>query len=41
MTYIEHALQYVRQGLVDPVLAESRLGVPWTFSKFFDHQGAA
>lgn len=36
MTYIEHALQHVRQGLVDPVRAESRLGVPWTFNKFFD-----
>ena len=36
MTYIEHALQHVRQGLVDPVRAESRLGVPWTFGKFFD-----
>ncbi|GAB1255353.1 ATPase, T2SS/T4P/T4SS family [Desulfovibrio falkowii] len=38
MTYIEHALQHVRQGLVDPVWTESRLGVPWTFNKFFDQR---
>ena len=36
MTYIDHALQHVTQGLVDPVLAEQRLGVPWTFNKFFE-----
>lgn len=37
LTYIDHALQHVKQGLVDPVRAEQRLGVPWTFNKFFDH----
>lgn len=39
MTYIEHALQHVKNGLVDPVRSEVRLGVPWTFNKFFDQSG--
>ena len=40
MTYIEHALDHVKNGLVDPVRSEIRLGVPWTFNKFFDLSGS-
>lgn len=36
LTYIDHALQHIRRGIVDPVRAEGRLGVPLTFNKFFD-----
>lgn len=34
MTYIEHALEYIRMGILDPVIATSRLGVPLNFNKF-------
>ena len=35
-TYIEHAQDLVREGLVDPVATTSRLGVPLNFSTFFE-----
>lgn len=38
MSYIEHALNLIRQGVVDPVTVERRLGVPLNFNKFFMEQ---
>lgn len=38
MSYIEHALNLIRQGVVDPVTVERRLGVPLNFNKFFIEQ---
>lgn len=32
-THVEHAVEHVRDGMVDPTLAEIRLGVPLNFSK--------
>lgn len=39
MTYIEHALEGILAGLLDPVKTEERLGVPLTFNTFFDLAG--
>lgn len=41
MTYIEHALEGIRAGLLDPVKTEERLGVPLTFNTFFDQADGA
>lgn len=35
-SYIEHAIELIAVGLLDPYLAETRLGVPLNFSKAFE-----
>lgn len=35
-SYIEHALELVKKGILDPFIATSRLGVPLNFNKFSD-----
>lgn len=35
-TYIEHAVDLVKNGTLDAFIATSRLGVPLNFNKFFD-----
>ncbi|MFI3270745.1 MAG: ATPase, T2SS/T4P/T4SS family [Pseudomonadota bacterium] len=35
-TYVQHAIEHICNGLVDPTLAEARLGVPLNFSKLHD-----
>ena len=34
-SYVQHALDLIRQGMVDPYLAEERLGVPLDFNQIF------
>lgn len=34
-SYVQHALDLIRQGVVDPYLAEERLGVPLDFNQIF------
>ncbi|MDR2055449.1 MAG: Flp pilus assembly complex ATPase component TadA [Desulfovibrio sp.] len=35
-TYIEHAIELLRQGIIDPVTARIRLGVPLNYNKWFE-----
>lgn len=35
-TYVQHAIEHICNGIVDPTLAESRLGVPLNFSKLHE-----
>lgn len=34
-SYVQHAVDLIKAGLVDPYIAEERLGVPLNFTKFF------
>jgi type II secretory ATPase GspE/PulE/Tfp pilus assembly ATPase PilB-like protein len=36
ISYLDHAIVLVKSGIVDPVYATSRLGVPLNFNKFFE-----